>query len=217
MTRRGEHVDQGHHYQSARATLPIWRRGGDVDPGHSKSVALFLAGGTIGWSLVGAVLAFAPAGWVAPVLGVAFIFVGTQYIAWWRLGASIFSLWPIPLRLMGRIIGLPDMLSIFFVYASMAWVVASLLLRHSRGVAPVAHGHHWIQAFGAALVLIGALPMVLWAFRDGFGSGREWVGTGPRARRSRVINRAPLLRWAGQSLVTLGTLGVFAILLARLG
>jgi hypothetical protein len=188
-----------------------------VDPGHPKSAALFLAGDTIGWSLVGAVLAFAPAGWVAPVLAVAFIFVGTQYIAWWRLGASIFLLWHIPLRLVGRIIGLPDMLSIFLVYASTAWVVASLQLRHSRGVAPVAHGRHWVQAFGATLVLIGALPMMLWAFRDHFGRGREWVGTGPRARRSRITNRAPLLHWAGQSLVTLGTLGVFVVLFARLG
>jgi hypothetical protein len=217
VARRGDHVTQGHHYRSAGATPPFWRRGGDVDPGRPKSVALFLAGGTIGWSSVGAVLAFAPGGWVAPVLAAAFICVGTQYIAWWRLGASIFLLCPLPLRLMGRIIGLPDMLSIVVVYASMAWVVVSLLLRHSRGVAPSAHGRHWVQVFGLALVLIGALPMMVWAFRERFGSSREWVGSGARARRSRIINRAPLLRWAGQSLVTLGTLGVFVILFARLG
>lgn len=188
-----------------------------MDPGHPKSVALFLAGGTLGWSLVGVILAFATAGWVAPVLGVAFVFVGAQYIAWWYLGASIFLLWPSPLKLMGRIIGLPDILSVFVVYASMAWVAASLLVRHFRGVAPVAHDRHWMQALGAALVLIGVLPMMLWAIRDRLGTGKEWVGTGPRARRSRIVNRAPFLRWAGQIFVALGTLGAFVILFARLG
>ena len=188
-----------------------------MDPGHPKSVALFWAAGTVGWSLVGVILAFGPAAWVAPVLAVAFIFVGTQYIAWWRLGASIFLLWPNPLRLMGRIVGLPDILSVFVVYTSMAWVAASLLVRHFRGVAPVAHNRHWIQALGAALALIGVLPMMLWAIRDRFGIGKEWVGTGSRARRSRIINRAPFLRWAGQIFVALGTLGVFVIVFARLG
>ena len=217
MANAGDHLDRAHHYEMARTTLPLWRRAVDVDPSHPKSATLFLAGGTVGWSLVGAILAFAPAGWVAPVLGVAFIFVGAQYVAWWRLGSSIFLLWPTSLRLIGRVVGLPEILSISVVYASMAWVAASLLVRHFRGVAPVAHNHHWIQALGAVLVLIGALPMIVLAIRDRFGARNEWVGTGPRARRSRIFNRAPFFRWAGQSLVALGTLGMFAILLARLG
>jgi hypothetical protein len=187
----------------------------DVDPGRPKSVAVFLSGGIIGWSLFGIVLFFAPANWIDPIIGAAFVCISAQYVAWWQLGGSMFLLWPIPLRLMGKVLGLPNFFSVVLVYAASAWFVVSAFERYALGVPPVSHHRHWIQAVGAAVILIGCIPWVAFAIRERF-SGSQWVGTGPRSQRGRILRRIPLLRWAGQCSIAFGTLGAFLVLFARL-
>jgi hypothetical protein len=216
---QGAHVDKGHHFQSSRRLG--WRRWiVDVDPGRPKAVAVFLGGGTIGWALLGAVIAFAPSGWVIPVLFVSFICVAAQYAAWWRLGGRIGMLLPPPVKQMGRILGVPDPLSTVLVYASAGCLVSGAIVRSIRGAAPMMTNRHWIAAIGAGAILVGAIPYCVVSIRsDGFwGSVRnEWVGQGPRAMRRRQIEHLPLAHWAGEVFIGLSTLGSFLIVLARLG
>jgi hypothetical protein len=214
-------VNQGLSFPQRRASL---------DSSRPFTVVLFLVGGVIGWSLLGAVLAFAPGLWVDPVLGLSSFAVCVQYLAWWKLGGSLSLLWPNQLGQMASMLGLPGPCTSVSVYGAMIWFAIAFVVRLKRGAGPVAADHHWVTQLAWYVFLVAAIAVVaLWAMDrvlDWIGEararrGRQWIDGVTQVdplptSRGRWL-RVPLRRWAGQVLIVLGTAVVFLLSYAQFG
>jgi hypothetical protein len=213
---RGNRLDQDFRILSRQPRLPIWARLGDVDLGQPWAVVLFVSSGAIGWSLLAAVLAFAPGGWAAPALGVAIPSVAAQYVAWWRMGGNLGALSPRVVRQMAPTIGLASWLGLVVVYGSCAWFAAGAVMRWLHGVAPIPPDRVWIQRVGAWAGVVGVIPVVLARVKENYGGpGTRWAARGGRTQRARWLG--VVLRRANQVFFVLATVCLLAIVFAPLG
>lgn len=195
---------------TSQVPLTQWTVG--VDPARRKAAAVFLSCGFGGWSLFGAVLVFAPAPWVAPVLVTAAVAIRAQYVAWWMLGGSMELLWPNPLRQMSSMLGLPSASCTVLFYASVAWVAVGVVVRWHVGSSAPATDHHWMLVLAGSVALVASTAIVLLLVVDRVTDGIGQV----KAGRNPWVNRLSLRRPAGQFAMVFGTVAVLLVTYARL-
>jgi hypothetical protein len=190
MAGHGAHAEKSNVYLSEHSRLgrsgPFWRRNTDVDSDRALAIALFIVSGTLGWSLFGTVLAFAPGEWVGPTLGVSSTIVFLQYLMWWRLGSQGALLSPVPIRQMCRILGIPEVVGLVLVYGSALWVLIAAVARKVHGGLPGAGSHSWVAVIGLTSGCIAFLALLALAIIDR-SFGYEFVrpkDTSVRLRRA---------------------------------
>jgi hypothetical protein len=198
MAGHGAHAGKSSVYISERSRTgspgPFWRRDTDVDSDRPWAIVLFIASGTLGWSLFGAVLAFAPGQWVDPALGVSSALVTLQYLMWWRLGSRGALLSPLPIRKMGRILGIPEAIGLVMVYGAALWVVIAAAIRSTKGGLPEARPHSWVALIGLACGCVAFVAVFLLAVIDrGFDYGNAQRVARPSRLRWTLSRIVPVL------------------------